>query len=278
MAGITMPLFGTSAGQGGIIVPNQIPNITLWYNSSANQTSVSGVLTNNFQVNPLTNGSQITQWKDLSNVGQDANINNAGGGNGPTYQTSIQNGLSAAFYQSANQCNLDINPIGAWAKLQSGFTIYVVLKITSLPAATNKQIVVTDADLGHQWSGSYWQVGAAGGLATAQSTTVSTSAWTIHGMVFDGSYTNANQALQNAGRLVYRYNKAQQTLTFSSNPGTQTSNAATVMYIGGNNRNNPKSYMDGYIGEVLIWTRALTPTEITGTENYLNSKWGLGLN
>lgn len=273
-----MPLFGDLSGQqAGVITPNQIPNITLWYNSSNNQTLVNGVLTNNFQSNPLTDGTEVTKWKDLSGVGQDANVYNAGGGNGPLYKTGIQNSLSALFYASANKRNLDINPIGVWAKLQSGFTIYTLIKITSLPASV-RQIVVTDANLGHQWTGSYWQVGAAGGLATAQSTTISTTSWTMHGMIFDGSYVNAgNQGDQNAGRLKYRYNKVGQTLTFSANPGTQTSNTASVMYIGGNNRNATLNYMDGYIGEVLIWTRALSITEQGQIETYLNDKWALGL-
>lgn len=274
MGGILLPIFGDYAAQGSAVVPNQIPNITLWYNASANQTLVNNVLTNNFQSNPLTDGTEVTKWKDLSGVGQDANVYNAGGGNGPLYKTGIQNGLSSLLYASANKRNLDINPIGAWAKLQAGFTIYTVLKITSLPASA-VQVLVTDANLGHQWTGTYWQVGAAGGLATAQSTTISTTSWTMHGMVFDGNYTNANQALQNAGRLVYRYNKAQQTMTFSANPGTQTSNTASVMYVGGNNRSAPLSYMDGYIGEILMWTRTLTATEIGQVETYLSQKWGL---
>ena len=273
MSGIIMPFLGITS-QVGQVPPNQIPNLSLWYNASANQTSVSGVLTDDFQSSPLTDGTEVTQWKDLSGVGQDANIYNAGGGNGPTYKTGIQNGLSALLYASASKNNLDINPIGAWAKLKAGFTVYVVGKWTTLGAG-NIQIAVTDANLGHQWSGSYWQVGAAGGLATAQSTTVSTSAWTQHGMIFDGSFTNANQATQNAGRLKYRYNKAQQTLTFSANPGTQTSNAATVFYAGGNNRNTPKSYMDGYLGEIMIWTRTLTAVEIGQVETYISAKWGI---
>lgn len=251
-----------------------IPNLTLWYNSSSNTTTYNGVVYNNFQSNPLTDGTEVTKWKDISRVGQDANIYNAGGGAGPLYKTAIQNALSALLYSSASKSNLDINPIGAWAKLQSGFTIYIVSKTTTL-GASNIQIACTDANLGHQWTGAYWQVGAAGGLATAQSTTVSTTAFVQHGMIFDGSYTNANQALQNAGRLVYRYQKAQQTLTFSANPGTQTSNTATVMYIGGNNRNTPKSYMDGYLAEVLIWTKALTAAEINQVESYLGSKWNI---
>ena len=273
MAGIFMPYI-SAMGQQGYVTPNQIPNLSLWYNASASSTTVNNVATNNFQ-GAVVNGSSISKWVDLQAVGGDANVT-GGAGKQPTYTIPIQNGLGSVTYNSANSNNLDINPIGSWAKLQSGFTIYSVLKITSLPAA-NKQIVVTDANLGHQWSGTYWQVGAAGGLATAQSTTVSTSAWTMHGMIFDGSFTNANQTTQNNGRLKYRYNKTGQALTFSANPGTQTSNAATVMYIGGNNRNAPTSYMDGYIGEILIWTRALTTVEISNVEYYLNQKWGLGL-
>lgn len=273
MSGIIMPFLGISS-QVGQIIPNQLPNLTLWYNASANQTKVTNTLTNNFQSNPLNDGTQVSQWKDLSGVGQDANIYNAGGGNGPLYKTGIQNGHSALLYSSASKSNLDINPIGAWAKLKAGFTIYVVGKWTTL-GASNIKIAVTDANLGHQWSGSYWQVGAAGGLATAQSTTVSTSSWTMHGMIYDGAFTNANTATQNAGRLVYRYNKSQQTLTFSANVGTATSNTASVFYVGGNNRNSPLSYMDGYLGEILIWTRALSGSEIGQVENYIGTKWGI---
>lgn len=43
----------------------------------------------------------------------------------------------------------------------------------------------------------------------------------------------------------------------------------------GNNRNNPKSYMDGYIGELMIWTRALSASEISLVETYVSSKWGI---
>lgn len=273
MTGILMPYMAV-AGQGGTAVISNIPNLTLWYNASANTTTLNNVAIDNFQSNPLTDGTTVTKWKDVSALGQDANQNNAGGGAGPTYKTNIQNSLSALLYASASKNNLDINPIGAWARLQAGFTIYVVGKFTTL-GASNIQIAVTDANLGHQWSGAYWQVGAGGGLATAQSTTISTSSWTQHGMIFDGSQTNANVGIQNSLRLVYRYNKAQQVLTYSANVGAQTSNTASVMYIGGNNRNIPRSFMDGYLGEVLMWTRALNAQEIAQVESYISTKWGI---
>jgi hypothetical protein len=271
MGGILMPYMSVTGEQAGIA---SIPSLTLWYNGAANTTLYNNTSVANFQSNPLTDGTQVTKWKDVSAFGQDANVYNAGGGNGPTYKTSIQNGLSALLYANASKTNLDINPISSWAKAQSGFTIYVVGKFTTL-GGSNIQIAVTDYNLGHQWSGSYWQIGAAGGLATAQSTTVSTTAWTQHGMIFDGTLTDASTATQNALRLKYRYNKVQQSLTFSSNVGTQTSSSATVMYIGGNNRNTPKTYMDGYLGEVLMWTRALNAGEIAVVENYISNKWGI---
>jgi hypothetical protein len=46
--------------------------------------------------------------------------------------------------------------------------------------------------------------------------------------------------------------------------------------VGGGNA-LASTYMDGYIGEVLIWTRALTASEITSVEYYINQKWALGL-
>ena len=273
MSGILMPLIGVS-GQESLKIsgPGVLSNLSLWYNASSGQTLYNGVLTNNFQTNPVTDGTEITKWKDISGVGADANRYNQGAATGPTYKTNIQNGLSALLYSSANKNNLDINPIGTWEQNQTGFTIYVVGRWTTLGASAI-QIAVTDDNVGHQWTGSYWKVGAAGGVATAQSTTINTNIWTIHGMIFNGSYTNADTALQNAGRLVYRYNRLPQTLTFSANVGTSTSNLSTVFYAGGNNRNTPKSYMDGYLGEILIWTRAITATEALQVETYIGDKW-----
>lgn len=275
MGGILLPYPSITGQVANTVAPNNIPNITLWYNASANQTNVGGILTNNFSTANPTDGTEITAWTDLSGVGQAANVNNSAGGAGPLYKINQQNNLSTLLYQSASKRNLDINPIGAWAKLKAGFTIYTVAKATSYTASF--PMVVTDANLGFQWDGTYWKVGAGGGLAQAQSLAGETTKYHIFGMLFDGSLTNANTTIQNNLRLVFRYDKVPQSLTFSSNVGTQTSNTASVMYIGGNNRNTPKTYMDGNIGEVLMWTRVLTALETGQIETYLNNKWNLGL-
>ena len=134
MGGIMMPYMG-DMGQQGYNPPSSIPNLSLWYNASANQTIVNNALTNNFQSNPLSDGNEVTKWKDLSGTGQDSNVNSAGGGAGPAYKTGIQNGLSALLYASASKNNLDINPIswissGGGNPAVTGFTIFTIARPT----------------------------------------------------------------------------------------------------------------------------------------------------
>lgn len=266
MVGIQMPMMGVIA-DASQPEPDDLPSITLWYNSSATQTN--GV--NNFSSTP-SDGTEITAWNDLSNVGQDANVNNSAGGNGPTYETNTQNGLSALWYQSADLCNLDINPLVGWAKAQTAFTIYVAHRVTSFSGAF--PLVSTDTNGGFYYDGTYWQVGMAGGVSTAQSLSTDTANWHQFGVVFDGSKTDGDQTTQNNLRLKFRVDGVPQALTFTSNPGTALG-SPSVMYVGGNNRNVPKQYMNGYIGEVLMWNRALSISEQLGVETYLRNKWGL---
>ena len=121
MAGILMPYLG-AMGQQGYVPPNKLPNLSLWYNGSANSTPVNNVSTNNFNVT-VGNGTSIGSWIDLQNVAGPSNVN-GGTGKQPAYAIPIQNGLGAVLYASASSNNLDINP-AAWSQNLSGFTVYV---------------------------------------------------------------------------------------------------------------------------------------------------------
>lgn len=266
-----MPYMG-EMGQQGFITPSSIPNLSLWYNASASTTVVNGVTTNNFQ-GAVVNGSSISKWVDLQAVGGDANVT-GGAGKQPTYTIPIQNGLGSVTYASASQNNLDINPI-AFASGKAGITIYVISRPTSLPA-TQFPLVVTDNSLGMWWNGTNWSIGITAGNRGTVTVTDDTTKFHMYGMVYDGSQTG------NANRLQFRYEKSAKTLTFT---GTipATTGAQSYMYFGGDDRSGGNggalsgTYMNGYIGEVLIWQRALTSSEISSVELYLNQKWGLGL-
>lgn len=267
MAGIMMPYI-SAMGQQGYITPNQIPNLSLWYNASASATVINSVSTNNFSTT-VTNGSSISSWTDLSGAGHPSNVF-GGSSNNPTYTIPIQNGLGAVTYNAASSNNLDINPT-AWAQTLSGMTIYVLSRPTSFPG-TIFPLTVTDTSLGMWWNGTNWSIGQGAGTGTV-TVTNDTTKFHMYGMVYDGTQST------NAGKLQFRYDKAGKTLTFTGTVGTTTGSPA-YFFFGGDARNSgtfSKLYMNGYIGEVLIWTRSLSASEISSVELYLNQKWGLGL-
>lgn len=271
MSGILMPYLAM-LGQMSYVPPNQIPNLSLWYNASASSTDVNGTPTQNFNV-PVSNGTAINKWFDLSGGGH-ASSTFGGSGNEPNYATPVQNGLGALLYTAANSENLDINPI-AWMASLSGFTIYVLARPTSLPA-TQFPLTVTDTSTGVWWNGTNWSVGVTAGNRGTATVTNDTSKFHIYGMVYDGTQTG------NANRLQLRYDKTNPALTFT---GTipATTGSPSYFFFGGDDRSGgsggalSKTYMNGYIGEVLIWTRKLTSTELINVEGYLNQKWNLGL-
>jgi hypothetical protein len=71
-------------------------------------------------------------------------------------------------------------------------------------------------------------------------------------------------------------------LSYTGTIGASTGTPA-YWFFGGDNRGSSvnatftSKYMDGYIGEIMIWTRALSNVEIGAVELYLNQKWNLGL-
>lgn len=270
MGGIMMP-YMADMSQQGYVTPNQIPSLTLWYNASASSTTVNGVSTANFDVT-VSNGTRIGSWIDLSGLGHPANVS-GGTSVKPAYATPIQNGLGAVQYISASSYNLDINP-AAWSNALSGFTLYVLARPTSLPV-TAFPVVFSDQSEGIWWNGANWSVGVSVGNRGTVTVTDDTTKFHIYGMVFDGSQTG------NANRLNFRYDRAAKTLTYTGTiPATTPSNSN--WFVGGDNRGGAGGalslkFMDGYIGEVLIWTRTLTAGEITSVEYYINQKWGLGL-
>lgn len=267
-----MPYMG-DMGQQGYVLPNSLPNLSLWYNASASATVRNGVSTNNFQ-GAVVNGTSISKWVDLQAVAGDSNVN-GGTGKEPNYSIPIQNGLGAVLYTAANSDNLDINP-AAWSQNLSGFTIYVVSRPTSTPV-TAFPLVVSDTSLGIWWNGTNWSIGQSVGNRGTVTITNDTTKFHSYGLVFDGSQTG------NANRLQFRYDNAGKTLTFTGTIGTTTGTPA-YWFFGGDNRGAvgagnalTGTYMDGYIGEVLIWTRFLSTSEIGAVEYYINQKWGLGL-
>jgi hypothetical protein len=87
----------------------------------------------------------------------------------------------------------------------------------------------------------------------------------IHTIIFDGTQTG------NSNRLIYRVDGQQRNLTFTNNVSSSTENSVTDVFFGTDATNS--TYFTGSMGEVLLYNKTLTATEISNTENYLFTKW-----
>lgn len=236
--------------------PNQIPDISLWYDATDGSAAQFGTA--------KTNGAVITTWVDLTGAGHDAN--KAGTSTvKPSWLANAQNGKGVVDFVSGESDSLDINPI-AWAQNLSGATIYVVHKLDAL--TIERTITTTSAnDFNIRTDSTNPVVEFAGGVGTATGI-ASDLNYHMVGAIFDGTQTG------NANRLKMRYDGVQATLNFGATTvGTATDASASYMYLSRNAGGTV--FTDGKIGTVMIFTRALSTAECLQVEGYLKNIWGL---
>lgn len=239
---------------GRIQTPTGILNNTYWFSSYENTATEFGSI--------LANGAAVTTWKDKSGAAHD--LNKAGNDSvKPIYQTNIQNGRGAIYFDGVND-SLNVNPI-AFLQSLSSFTMFVVAKAgTSL--ASEASLICTDTNGFRIFNnGTNWAVTGAGGTgATATAPDTNMHIFTLY---FDGSQTG------NENRLKFRIDRSNQTLTFSANVGTTTSAAAQYFYVGQNSTGT--AFFKGHMTEIILYSRALTPSEIDSVEQYFIARWAI---
>lgn len=262
MGGILLPYIGI--GGHNTILPNQIPDLNLWYDASI----ANALYVQTGGGTAPTDTQAVQKWIDKQLTGRDANQTT--GTRQPSWRSNQQNGLGAILFDGNNDV-LTLNPIGSWALSLPGQTTYIVVKanvLTGIPRITQTNTG------GYQffWD-TYWGIETAGGRAKSTNPGNTTN-FVYMGQILDGTQTDANVTIQNNKRLKFRINGVAQSLTFSSNVGATTSASATGLFVGGDSQpvSNP---FNGYIAEMMIWTRALTFTEQLSVESYLAEKWAI---
>lgn len=242
---------------GNIVVkdPTQLTALQIWYNADIANSI-------NFNVAP-SNASDISQWKDRSGTGHNANQS----GNAsvkPNWYSNIQNGYGVVRFNGTTE-SLNINPL-AWAQNLSGFTLFVVARLGTLSG--QRPLCGTDADglrIDYDGALNVWGVKTSGGQGDS-TIPGETSQFHVFGLVFDGSKPD------NIGKLKFRYDGVNQDLTYTGTVGSTTSGTATTFYVGQDVSNN---FFQGEVGEMLMFTRTLNNNELLGVESYLKLHWGL---
>lgn len=227
-----------------------------WYEASA--STYRSV--NNFNVT-VTDGDLITQWVDRSAGAHNASAD--GGGNKATWRTNQRNGLGAIVLASGKKMN--INPFNSFTSINQ-YTIFIVCKFDS--TATRQRLIETnhtgdgEAGFGISSSGTY-EYFMGGGAATGAAANTN---WNVHMYKYDGTQTDPTS------RYIVRINGTLQSLTFSVNPETSTG-SGNLFQIG--TRPDGTLPFAGSVGEICIFTRALTVADTNAVNNYLRGKWVL---
>lgn len=251
-------------GQQGIVPPDRIPNLNLWYDASVSNTSY--MLTSGSTA--PTDGQGVKSWIDKQGYGR--NADNATNNRQPLWKANIKNGLGALLFDGVND-SLTLNPLQSWALSLPGQTTYTVVKLNA--QADQMHVHATNTG-GYTFnlSGTKWAVETGGAVAVSDATSDTTNFHYL-GMLFDGTKTDANTTTQNNLRVRFRYDGVQRPLTFSVNANTTTSAAANTLNVGADDAGNA-GYLNGYICEMMIWTRTLSDLEVSQVENYIKKKWG----
>lgn len=254
------PWVGVVSLEAPTTIEEALPASTLlelesWYDGSDGDS---------FVPNNPSDGQTFTQWTDKSAFAHNANAI-GGATTRASVQINEQNTLSVVRFDGND--GLSINPYASLASAPA-LTVFIVMKMTA--TASDPRIFATNSgatEFYYDSTAARFVVEAAGGIGTS-TVTNNGAAFHIHTYAFDGSQTT------NAASLKYRYDKTDITLSFTGTVGDTISASNTTFYIGNNNGSN---FYTGDIAEFLIFTKALTVTEITNVENYLNTKWGLGI-
>lgn len=222
-----------------------LPDLQVWYDGADLSTYIPNA----------TDEGQITQWTDKSNFAHNANPN--GGTAKPTYEntdTTATNGHG--YLEFDGNDNLSINPFTAVTSA-SAFTIFIV---GALGTTTGTQYFgsTNNGGLSIFSNGTNFAANVAGDTATG--TTAIDTDWHIHTLVYNGSGTS----------LLYRLDKNDEATAI---PGGSTQATSDTYYIGA--RDPSTSNLTGYVGEVIMFNRVLSPVEYANVENYLATKWGL---
>lgn len=259
-------------------INNQVETFEIWYDG-ADYTQFQP------QINTSTTSSSITQWNDKSASAHNAN---SYAGASPTAKpiyigsssNDVQNeNTSVSFTASQNQgFEIGLTGGGNWLFGLQTITIFMVFKYKE-PINNNLTIWSSSQnDLNLAVNSSNQLIMSSPKTTPTNSYNVDTNTvldpdtWVLTTTTFNG-FGAADE-----DKLRFRINGVEQNLTFSSPVGT------TIGPNGGNGRigigmnvwnGGNTDFFNGNIGEVLVYSKALTTAEIDVIENYINTKWNI---
>ena len=240
ISAIAAPTSITESVDGDTLVDLQV-----WYDSADTNTITPSAI----------DEQSVQQWVDKSAFAHNANPTN--GNEKPTYENTVLQGGYGYIEIDGTQA-FSINPV-SWTQSITGFTAFIVAKPTS--EVNGDTLMTTDTgDFKIAHNGSTWTAGMNGVTAVPTSSANTLDTWTIFTLRYDAT-----------NNLVFRLGKTDYTLGAHTPPATSSA-SNSALYLGYDGANTS---FTGFIGEVIMFDKALNTTEYANVENYLSNKWDI---
>jgi hypothetical protein len=227
--------------------PTNLTGLNLWLDATDTTTMT------------FSSGSNIVQWRDKS-----GEINHATGNNSPVKTPNSINGVQAVVFSTNQYFRGPVSVTG------SNVTTFAVAQTTRAQPNTGvDQRLVSLASDGTDYGGQDVLIAL---FNQESSSTIST--YRATDTTVGASAITANTPFQ----AVSRYNGTTGALWKDGTAGTSSASVGTfavTKYGIGNQANAASEYWIGSIGEILLYTTALSDADRQKVEGYLAWKWGL---
>ena len=240
--------------------PGKIAGLVGWYDSA----DLTAMAQNSDGTGAVAVGDQVGYWKDKSATA--AQVTQATGANRPTLTAAAVNGRAALDFDGSN----DTLSCGSYTA-QGGLSGLTRISVYSTSQGSLHSRTLNVGTFGVAGPGSSFNTSVASPAAEVTpairgaSVLVGMSIIRSYGSVFDGA----------AGTLQVFANNVLQTQTYTNGgviPATTNAAVATI-HIGSNLGFN--LFVNGPIAEYLIYSRALSASEMAAIHSYLQKKWGV---
>jgi hypothetical protein len=243
---------------GKTLSPLNIPGCALWLDGAdSGSMTFSGATSN------------ITQWRDKSGLGNHASPRNGS----PVFTSNSINGVASIYLSNAPSFTGSISITG------TTYTAFAVAVTPSIPNTLGHDqrllsfaVNSTGADYNLTTSsiGFFNWVQPSDGAGTKIITYRNNT--TIGSNVISANVPFMGSALYNGANGYLWSNGTAATTTGAASSGNF---AITIYGVGDHASNSPGEYWNGYIGEIIVFSNALTDSQRQQIEGYLASKWGV---
>lgn len=235
-----------------------IRNMIAWYETTSEKS---------FLDSESEDGLPISSWNDITPTSiTKFNLSQSTPSSKPTYSANSINNLPTLKFDGGDYLeiayNSDLNP--------KTFTIFAISKITSLP---DFGAIISSRSLTSVTNGYILYANPASDF----------ECWTGNGVANWGTNTPSTLNLNQNYLISITFNSSGVMKTYSDGNfvGTRTEtnflvNSDRNTRVGaGRNESTPTYFLNGYIGEIILFERSLKDEERKSIEKYLGQKWGI---